>query len=156
MDSSNLNRIRHILIAVDESENAERAVRYVAAFLGNIPGFHVTLLNIVMEPSEDYVNTKEERQEWIEEQRAKAEDMVDKYRMMLLQAGFEKNKIAATVDIKSCLSIAQCILDAQDQLQCSTVVIGRRGISKKEEFIFGSTSNKILHIAKNCSVWVIE
>jgi nucleotide-binding universal stress UspA family protein len=39
---------------------------------------------------------------------------------------------------------------------CGTVVIGRRGISRKEEFIFGSTSNKILHTARDCSVWVIE
>jgi hypothetical protein len=34
--------------------------------------------------------------------------------------------------------------------------IGRRGISKKEEFMFGSTSTRILHIAKDCSIWVIE
>jgi len=41
-------------------------------------------------------------------------------------------------------------------LKCCTVVIGRRGLSKKEEFIFGSTSNRILHEANNCAVMVIE
>ena len=58
--------------------------------------------------------------------------------------------------MKSCASIAECILDEQRKLGCGTVVIGRRGISKKEEFIFGSTSTKILHIAKDCSIRVIE
>jgi len=41
-------------------------------------------------------------------------------------------------------------------MKCCTIVIGRRGISKKEEFIFGSTSNKIIHEAKKCAVLVIE
>jgi len=58
--------------------------------------------------------------------------------------------------MKECTSLAECILDEQRRLSCGTVVIGRRGISRKEEFMFGSTSSKILHTAKDCSVWVIE
>jgi hypothetical protein len=46
--------------------------------------------------------------------------------------------------------------ELKEKLACGTVVIGRRGISKKEEFLFESTSNKIIHTAKDCAVWVIE
>ena len=52
--------------------------------------------------------------------------------------------------------MASCIIRELEELKCCTVVIGRRGISKKEEFIFGSTSSRILHDAKNCAVMVIE
>ena len=30
-----------------------------------------------------------------------------------------------------------------------------RGVSKAEEFLFGSVSNKIIHHAKDCTVWVV-
>jgi nucleotide-binding universal stress UspA family protein len=36
-----------------------------------------------------------------------------------------------------------------------TIVVGRRGISKAEQFLFGSVSNKIVQNAKDCTVWVV-
>lgn len=147
---------RHVLVAVDKSENAKRAVLYVADFLGGVPGFRVTLLSIVPEPSEDYFNTAEERQAWIKEHTSEAEDMLRNYRKVLIQSGFRKEKVDILVQVRNCPSIAGCILDEQKRLGCCTIVLGRRGISKKEEFLYGSTSNKILHSEKNCAVWVIE
>jgi nucleotide-binding universal stress UspA family protein len=156
MKNSDLLKDRHVLIALDESENAKRALLYAADFLGGVPGFRATLLNIIPEPSEDYFDSDKDRQTWMEDQRLKAEEMLDKYRMVLIQSGFGKDKVEGLVDIRNCPSIAECILDHQKRLGCCTVIVGRRGISKKEEFIFGSTSNKILHAGKNCAVWVIE
>jgi nucleotide-binding universal stress UspA family protein len=147
---------RNILIAVDASENAKRAVQYVKDFVGGLPGFHVTVLTIIAEPSEDYFVNAGERNAWIERENAEAKRILDEYRQMLIQAGFRDEDVTVLAAMKSCASIAECILDEQRKLGCGTVVIGRRGISKKEEFIFGSTSNKILHAAKDCSVWVIE
>ena len=37
---------RNILIAVDESENAKRAVLYVRDLLEGIKGFHITIVTI--------------------------------------------------------------------------------------------------------------
>ncbi|MEW6601887.1 MAG: universal stress protein, partial [Nitrospirota bacterium] len=150
------SRDRHILIAVDESDNARRALLYAADFLGGVPGFRVSLLSIVPEPSDDYFNTDQERSQWVDDQRAKAEKTLGKYREVLIQSGFAENKVDTLVDVKKCPSVAECILDEQKKLGCCTVVVGRRGITKKEEFIFGSTSSKLLHAPKNCAVWVIE
>lgn len=147
---------KDILIAVDGSENAKRAVIYVADFLRGIPGFHVTLLNIVSEPPEDYFSNNQEHKKWIEEHQEIAQQMLEDYRVILMQGGFKEEAIEAKVVMKSCFSIAECILSERTKHNSSAVVVGRRGISKKEEFLFGSTSNKILHEAKDCSVWVIE
>ena len=147
---------RHVLVALDRSENAKRAVLYVADFLGGVPGFRVTLLSIVPEPSEDYFETGEERKAWIEEHSSVAEKMLRNYRDVLIQSGFSEDKVVVRVDIRNCPSIADCILDDQKKLGCCTIVLGRRGISKKEEFLYGSTSSKVLHSGKNCAVWVIE
>ena len=147
---------RNILIAVDASENAKRAVQYVRDVIGGLPGFHVTVLSIISEPSEDYFVNADERNAWVEKENAAAKRILDEYRQMLIQAGFRDEDVTVLAVMKSCASIAECILDEQRKLGCGTVVIGRRGISKKEEFMFGSTSTKILHIAKDCSIWVIE
>lgn len=147
---------RSILIAVDESDNAGRAVSYVRDLLGGIPGFRVSLITIIAEPSEDYFTSENERREWIRDKNASVEDMLDGYRNMLIGSGFGPDEVKTYAVMKECTSIAECILAERKRLACGAVVIGRRGISKKEEFLFGSTSNKILHEAGDCAVWVIE
>lgn len=155
MDSKIANN-RNILIAVDESENAARAISYVRDFLAGFPGFHVTLITIIPEPPEDYFMSESERTAWIKDKNASAMGILEVYLKMLTEAGFRDEDVKAYAVMKECTSIAECILNEQEKLACGTVVIGRRGISRKEEFIFGSTSSKILHTARNCAVWVIE
>lgn len=155
MDSKIANN-RNILIAVDESENAARAVSYVRDFLAGFPGFHVTLITIIPEPPEDYFMSESERSAWIKDKNTSARSILEVYRKMLIEAGFGDEDVKAYAVMKECTSIAECILNEQEKLACGTVVIGRRGISRKEEFIFGSTSSKILHTARNCAIWVIE
>jgi len=147
---------RHILVAVDESEIGEKAVLYVGDFLGGVQGFRVTLLTIISEPTEDYFDSDAERTAWIERRRSEAAHLLEKYRELLIHSGFKKNKVHIRVDVRKSVSLSDGILDEQKSLGCCTVVVGRRGISKKEEFIFGSTSSKVVHTGKNCAVWVIE
>ena len=147
---------RNILIAVDESENAARSVSYVTGLLAGLPGVHVKLITIIAEPSEDYFMSEGERTAWIEDKKASARSLLEGYRKILVAGGFRDEDVETHAAMKACTSIGECILHEQQRLDCATVVIGRRGISKKEEFIFGSTSNKILHAAKDCAVWVIE
>jgi nucleotide-binding universal stress UspA family protein len=147
---------RHVLIAVDDSKNAERAVLYAADFLGGVPGFRATMITVIPKPPEDYFSNDEERQAWLTDHTSEAEKMLDRYREVLIQSGFSDNKVDMIVDVRDCPSIADCIIDMQQRLECCTVIVGRRGISKKEEFLFGSTSSKVVHSGKNCAVWVIE
>lgn len=154
MDS--LNKDRHILVAVDNSENAKRAILYVADFLGGVSGFCVTILTVIPEPPSDYFETDRERNIWIEGRKSEASSMLDKYRALLVQSGFMEDKVKTITDIRHCPSVADCIVDVQQKLACCTIVVGRRGVSRKEEFLFGSTSSRIVRSGKNCAVWVIE
>ncbi len=147
---------RHILIAVDDSENAKRAVLYVADFLGGVPGFRATVLHVIPEPPADYFASDAERVKWLANEKSGAEEMLERFRRVLMQSGFAEDKVDTVVDVRNCPSVADCILETQRKLDCCTVVIGRRGISKKEEFLFGSTSSRVMHSGKNCAVWVIE
>ena len=147
---------RHILIAVDGSDNSKRAVIYVADFFGRYADVFITLLTIVPEPSEDYFATDHDRAQWLEDKKTEMNTTLAGYREILTGAGFQETQIEVRLIIRECTSIGEAILEEQEKLGCSMVVVGRRGISHNEEFIFGSTSNKILHQAKNCAVMVIE
>ncbi|MCX8027505.1 MAG: universal stress protein [Thermodesulfovibrionales bacterium] len=147
---------RKILIAVDESENSMRAINYVGELLRGMTDFRIFLLHIVLLPQDDYFFNEEEKTSWIREKKVAGEGILHRSHKVLTDFGFKEDSIKEILIVESCSSVGECILQKQQEINCSTVVIGRRGISKKEEFIFGSTSNKILHTPKSCTVWIVE
>ena len=147
---------KHFLIAVDESESSKRAVLYVADIVGGFPGFAVTLLSIIPEPEEDFFDSEEEQIAWTKDKMSTTNRMLENYRQIMMQAGFAAEKVR----IRSCVgaekSFADAILDMRCDMSCCTVVVGRHHKSKTEEFLFGSTSTRLIREAKNCAVWVVE
>jgi nucleotide-binding universal stress UspA family protein len=147
---------RHLLAAVDESANSRRAVMYLADFFCGHQEVFITLLAIIPEPSEDFFPTGDERQAWLAQRRTVLNKALADYRSILLSAGFAEQRIVSRLVERKCTSIGEAILEEQDKLRCCIVVVGRRGVSHNEEFVFGSTSSKILHHARNCAVMVVE
>ncbi len=148
---------KHILVAVDESDNAKRAVAYVALMLGGLQGFKVTLINIVPVPPDDYFANAEQRASWLEDNETKSKLVLEGYREMLIKSGVDGEFVEICMKTGEYPSVAQVILNEATLIGASTIALGRRGISKQEEFIYGSTSNKILHSQKSCNaLWVIE
>ncbi len=153
---ANRDTERHVLVAVDESANSKRAVMYIADFFSGAREIFITLLSILPEPSEDFFPTDEARLTWIEEKKSAMEGVLTGYQEILRGAGFTDEQIASHLVIRPCTSVAEVILEEQKRLHSCIVVVGRRGITHQEEFVFGSTSNKILHQAQNCAVLVVE
>ena len=147
---------RHIMIAVDSSDNARRAVLFVGDFFGCYDGFQVTLLHIILEPEATFFENDTAQTKWLTEKQRESERIMKEYKAILVDAGFPEDKVNARIDTMRGSSVADCIIKEQEDMKCCTIVVGRRGISKKEEFIFGSTSSRIIHEAKKCAVLVIE
>jgi len=147
---------KHLLIAVDESDSSRRAVLYVADFLAGFPGFMVTLLSIVPDPEEDFFDSEAEFNTWVREKLDAANRMLENYKKILIQAGFPEDKVRFRACIGEAKSFSEAILDTRCDLSCCTVVVGRHHKTKAEEFIFGSTSSRLIHEAKGCAVWVVE
>ena len=147
---------KNILIAVDRSDNARRAVSYVGQLLGGLPGFNVTLLHVVPEPEEDYFSTAIQKEEWLTQYRQKIDVMLEDSRQFLIKKGFDPKNVAVRSTLRYCPSMAECILSERDKTEYSTIVVGRHGLSRSEEFLFGSISSKIVNHARNCTVWVVE
>ena len=147
---------KNILIAVDESENAKRAVSYVAELLGGVEGFEVTIMHVIPLPEEDFFLTAIEKEKWLSQYRVKTDTVLEEYRQILIGAGFHPDKVSVRSPTRYCPSMAECILAERDEKEYGTIVIGRQGLSRTEEFLFGSISSKIVTHARNCTVWVVE
>lgn len=147
---------RNILIAVDESENAQRAVIYVGKLLGGINGFKVTVLHVIREPEEDYFPEEGDKAQWYDDYRKKVDQMLEDYRKILINAGFAPEDVSIRSTIRYCPSLAECILAERDHTEYSTLVVGRKGLTRTEEFLFGSVSGKVVRTARNCTIWVVQ
>jgi nucleotide-binding universal stress UspA family protein len=147
---------RHFLVAVDDTESSKRAILYVADMVGGFPGFAVTLLSIIPEPEEDFFDSEREQIEWTKEKLEAANRMLENYRQILIQSGFPPDKVRFRSCVGEARSLTDAILETRCDLTCCTVVVGRHHKTKTEEFLFGSTSNRLIHEAKNCAVWVVE
>lgn len=160
---------KKILLAVDASENAMRAVDYVGDIAGSNDGFEVQLLCIERLPHRDLYADEVGWEEGCVAVRRELKEFLGKAKERLVEAGMPSHTISEHY-ITSCIapgtstapvcslgtSVAKEILDVLKAGGFGTVVVGRRGVSKAEEFLFGSVSNKIIHSAKNCTVWVVS
>ena len=145
-----------ILIAADESENARRATSYVGDIIGPRQGFEIEILYVIRYPERDLFPDEDTWNRKKDEEVKKAHRVIDELSKILKEKGIPGASIASSAKEASGFSIAQKILEYQTKNDFGTVVVGRRGVSKAEEFLFGSVSNKIVHYAKDCAVWIIE
>ncbi|GAB6035625.1 universal stress protein [Fundidesulfovibrio butyratiphilus] len=147
---------RHVLVAVDGSDNSRRAVEHVAEMLGESRGFSYSLLHVIAEPDPDYFsNNPDKRLAWIEKRRAEAAAYLKIYADILVQAGVDPASITEEVLALSCPSLAQCILEECTRRGAGVLVLGRQGRGAKEELLLGSVSKAAVHYSKGRAVWVV-
>ncbi len=96
--------------------------------------FEVTILHVIPEPEEDYFPTTQEKVNWLNKYKQKANSFLSEYRQILVNMGFSPENVTVRSTLRYCPSMAQCILVEKDQNQYSTIVVGRHGISEVKSF----------------------
>ena len=70
--------------------------------------------------------------------------------------GLKTDKVSTQID-KKAISRAGTIVDRAKQVDFGTIVMGRRGHSHVRDFFFISrVTNKVIHMARDRTVWVIR
>jgi nucleotide-binding universal stress UspA family protein len=152
-----------VLVALDDSDNAARAVEYVSK---NFSADHeVTLFSVIPDTQmlcnidspeltpyfqsqrNVFCSLEDKKKELIEAAANRAKDV-------LMKAGFKKEKITVKVQAKK-RGIARDIV-AEAESGYDTIVMGRRGLSGIKEFMMGSVSQKVLNSAKDLSVIIVN
>lgn len=154
---------RKILVAIDDSENAMRAVEFIAKSF--IPSQEITLFSVIPdtaavcninspELTPYFLSQKNLLCSMEEKKRELVDEAMEKAKQFLLEAGFKEEHIFKKV-VTSSVGIARDIIIEADS-GYDSVVLGRRGLSGIQEFFMGSVSQKVLHSVKNASVMLVS
>ena len=168
---------KKILVAVDASDNAMRAVEYTGEIMcvlscGNpdsVKEFHITLLSVERLPDRDVfpddaswqaacVKNKDDVLEFLERARQRLlgkclpEDILETRYLVSPRSPAAEGQFQRSLGGTA----TQEILHVLKEEDYGTVVVGRRGVSKDEEFLFGSVSSKIMRKAQGCTIWVVN
>jgi len=73
----------------------------------------------------------------------------------MISSGF-KSKSISTRMITDKNSRARAIADEARQYDFGTIVMGRKGRSRVREFFIGRVTNKLIHMARDRSIWIIR
>jgi nucleotide-binding universal stress UspA family protein len=150
-------------VAFDDSENAMRAVQFIATSFTK--EHQITLLSVLPDTAAicdmnspsltPYFISKQAEFCALEDQKKElVDEALQKAKGLLLNAGFEENNITLKVQTKNKGIVRDIINEANPGYD--TLVLGRRGLSGVKDFIFGNVSQKVLQLAKDISVVVVD
>ena len=144
-----------ILLAVDGSKASARAVHYVGKFASLTTHVEVCILNVYPEPPPDYYTKGGLLDEYQDVREKRALAMFKEARAILVEAGVRENQLTQLVRIAARKTISEEVLAVQAEGDYGTVVAGKRGVSKAEEFLFGSISNALARNSKQFTSWIV-
>jgi nucleotide-binding universal stress UspA family protein len=145
-----------ILVAFDGSENAKGAVECVGSLLGGLDYevslFHVFRSNEEGLPEHQHILSPKEYYKFARKEMAAS---LNAARTLLINAGFKANRVSTQMATKA-ISRAGEIADKAKLENFGTIVMGRRGHSSVRDFFIGRVTNKVIHLARDRTVWVVR
>lgn len=143
-----------ILIAIDGSEGSKRAVNFLGRTVEN-SDCRIVLCSVLRDyglydDKEDENITREFVKKAFEEI-----DQVIEYAALYLESvGIKKEKIEHKI-IQGAKSRAGAIIEAAKEENCDTIVFGRKGRSNTVNFDIGRVPWKVIHGARESTIWII-
>jgi nucleotide-binding universal stress UspA family protein len=144
-----------ILVGLDGSDRSMAAVRYAASVLAGSATCRIRLVAVMVPPEADNFPEADQRAAEEERRRRELTQALEQGKSLLLDAGLPDENLSLDLLTAQGEGIGRLLMDYQRKNGFGTVVVGRRGLSKAEEFLFGSVSNTVVHQATDCCVWVV-
>ncbi len=156
-----------MLLSVDTSEEALQTVDYVGSMTGATGPFEITLFHAIrgldvflqgfgdsymLSHDRDWVQRVDRELEHAEEE---VLEVFEEARGRLAKAGVPPERVTQKV-VKGVASRAGAIVDEAEMGGHDTIVVGRRGLSKIQEFFMGRVSSKVVQLAGAQTVWVVS
>ena len=148
-------KVNHsLLIAIDGSEGAKRAVEFVAQIIKH-SDCRVVLCSVLRD-FDEYDEKKKEKKsiDFITTAFEEIETAVQDAIQILENAGIQRKNIVTKI-IQGAKSRAGAIFEAAKEENCDTIVFGRKGKSDVTDFDIGSVPWKVIHGSKKMTVWVV-
>jgi nucleotide-binding universal stress UspA family protein len=154
---------KKVLVAIDDSENAMRAVEFIANSFAK--DNKITLFNVIPDTAAlcemnspeltPYFKSQQTSFCLLEEKKKElVNQAVQKAKNILMDAGFDENNITVKSEVKKSGVARDIVKEAESGY--NVIVMGRRGLSGIKDFILGSVSQKVFNLAKDISVLVVN
>ncbi len=152
---------KKILIAVDGSFYARKAIEYTVKMESSIKDLEFILLNIQPKISEflieDILTDTKSRsalKDVISKNEKQSLQILDKSKSIMTKLGIEEKRVE-TITQRVVRGTAKAILDCAKKSHCNAIVMGRRGVSRLAEAFTGSVTNNVLEHTDVTPVWAV-
>lgn len=143
------------LLAVNHTAALKRVLQYVSEMIRGRNDIEVFLLHVYPSPPPDYYTQGGTLEDYTQEYKEQA-GVIFKEGATVLSRVVELQQISTESVMADGESLSEVILAKQEDCKCDTVVLGKRGISKAEEFLFGSVSNAVVRSSHEFTVWIVS
>jgi nucleotide-binding universal stress UspA family protein len=145
---------QRFIVALDGSTGAERALEFAIRLLGGQPAEFI-LVNVLRGAAAGGPNNRlrYDSLEMPEAVAAQVRNLLYNAKMQLQAAGHDSGSIQSEI-ITGADSRAKAIVDMAVEKRADTIVLGRRGISRVQEFVMGRVSTKVLHLGRQFTIWL--
>lgn len=141
-----------ILVSVNDSVSSRAALNFLARLAFCPEDCNVTLLHLFRKPSasEELMGKK-----FTQEQPTRFIAVLEKAKDKLVEFGFNPNNIEIEMVTQPYATVADGIIDQFKKKNFDMVVIGRKRMSKAEEFVMGDVSVKLVRALVGAAVLVV-
>jgi nucleotide-binding universal stress UspA family protein len=159
--------MKKMLIAIDDSPNAFRAVEYVAQQFAGTGDLKIELVHVLPNlPAifwdEGHILSTEEKQDrkkvvdkWLSDRKARMEPVFKKTIDALTSKGISP-RLITTKSLSDSTDVAESILEEAKDGGYQTIVVARRSISPGKHMFMGSVTNKIVSQGSGVAITIVE
>lgn len=142
-----------ILVAFSDSVSTRVMMEFLATMPLSREECQVTLLHVFMKPSasEELMGKK-----FTAEQPARLLAALQKAKDKLVEHGFSPDKVQIDLVSDPYVTVADGIIDQCKKRGCQLVMIGRKKMSKAEEFVMGDVCVKLVRALEGVAVLVVK
>jgi len=159
--------MKKMLIAIDDSPNASRAVEYVAHQFAGVADLEIEIVHVLPNlPAifwdEGHILSDEEKQDrkkvvdkWLADRKARMGPVFEKAIDALTAKGISPRQIT-TKSLSDSTDVAESILEEAKDGGYQTIVVARRGIVTGNHLLMGSVTSKIMTRGSGVAVTIVE
>jgi len=142
-----------ILVALNDSVSSRKALEFVLQFSILPKDADLTLLHVFRKPSagEDLMGEK-----FMKQQPARFQKFLEDTREKFVRNGFDPVHIEIKLTTETYSTITEGIIDQFNKGDYKMVVLGRKRMSKAEEFVLGDVGVKLVRALEGAAILVIK
>jgi nucleotide-binding universal stress UspA family protein len=142
-----------VLVALNDSVSSRRVLDFLSSMALCPEDWKISLLHFFKKPSasEELMGRK-----FTEEQPERMKKLLERAQEKLIESGYHAERIEYSLITDPYPTVADGIIDQAKKRRATMVIIGRKKMSKAEEFVKGDISVKLVRALEGTAVLVVK